>query len=89
MSTREEKGIVRPDMIHLLMQTKKGTLQGDDNGTTNVKSTNTKWDDDDITAQAFLFFLAGFDTASTLLCFAWMPCIQIFNLGSNMRLIKR
>ncbi|PNF23399.1 Cytochrome P450 9e2 [Cryptotermes secundus] len=70
MSTREEQGIVRPDMIHLLMQTKKGTVQGDDNGTTNVKSTNTKWDDDDITAQAFLFFLAGFDTASTLLCFA-------------------
>jgi cytochrome P450 family 9 len=30
----------------------------------------TEWEDDDITAQAVLFFLAGFDTASTLLCFA-------------------
>jgi cytochrome P450 family 9 len=39
MSIREEKGIVRLDMIHLLMQAKKGTLQGDDNGTTNGKIT--------------------------------------------------
>ena len=30
----------------------------------------TEWDDDDLTAQVVLFFLAGFDTASTLLCFA-------------------
>jgi hypothetical protein len=35
MSTREERGIVRPDMIQLLMQAKKGTLQGDDNATAN------------------------------------------------------
>ncbi|XP_023717573.1 cytochrome P450 9e2 isoform X2 [Cryptotermes secundus] len=42
MSTREEKGIVRPDMIHLLMQAKKGTLQGEDNVTTNGKITKPK-----------------------------------------------
>ncbi|XP_023717552.1 cytochrome P450 9e2 isoform X2 [Cryptotermes secundus] len=70
MSTREEKGIVRPDMIHLLMQAKKGTLQGDDNVTNNSKITKPKWEDDDITAQVALFFLAGFDTASSLLSFA-------------------
>jgi hypothetical protein len=38
MSTREEKGIVRPDMIHLLMQAKKGTLHADDNATTTGKT---------------------------------------------------
>jgi cytochrome P450 family 9 len=37
MSTREERGIVRPDMIQLLMQAKKGTLQTDDNATTTGK----------------------------------------------------
>jgi cytochrome P450 family 9 len=31
---------------------------------------NTEWDDDDLTAQVFVFFLAGFETASTLLSFA-------------------
>jgi cytochrome P450 len=39
-------------------------------------------DDEDITAQALLFFLAGFDTTSTLMCFvshqlAVHPEIQI------------
>jgi len=38
MSVREERGIVRPDMIHLLMQAKKGTLQADDNATTTGKA---------------------------------------------------
>jgi len=30
----------------------------------------TEWDDDDLVAQVVLFFMAGFDAASTLLCFA-------------------
>jgi len=38
ISVREERGIVRPDMIHLLMQAKKGTLQADDSATTTGKS---------------------------------------------------
>jgi cytochrome P450 family 9 len=48
MSTREEKGIVRPDMIHLLMQAKKGTLQGDDNSTTNGKITKPSMYDNNV-----------------------------------------
>jgi len=37
ISTREQRGIVRPDMIHLLMQAKKGTLQADDDTATTAK----------------------------------------------------
>jgi hypothetical protein len=39
ISAREQKGIVRPDMIHLLMQARKGTLQVDENGTNNHQIT--------------------------------------------------
>lgn len=66
IATRKREGIVRPDMLQLLMQAKNATLD-EDNSAVNKKM---KLEDDDIIAQAVLFFLAGFDTASTLLCFA-------------------
>ncbi|CAL1686479.1 unnamed protein product [Lasius platythorax] len=56
--TREEQGIVKPDMMHLLMQAQ------DKDGPINHKMTL-----DDIVSQAFIFFLAGFETSSTLMCF--------------------
>ncbi|KAL0107513.1 hypothetical protein PUN28_014675 [Cardiocondyla obscurior] len=57
ISTRREQKIVRPDMIHLLMQARDKV--GEDKLTL-----------DDIVSQAFIFFFAGFDTSSTLMCFA-------------------
>ncbi|KMQ86496.1 cytochrome p450 9e2-like protein [Lasius niger] len=56
--TRDEQGIVRPDMIHLLMQAR------DKDDANNYKMTL-----DDIVSQAFLFFSAGFETSSILMCF--------------------
>lgn len=52
VKARGEQGIVRPDMIQLLLQA------GD------------KFTIDDIVGQAFIFFLAGFDTSATLMCLA-------------------
>lgn len=74
---REEHGIIRNDMIHLLMQAKKGKLKipGEEKEE-NIEGFSTvheadlgieiksKWSDDEIAAQAFLFFLAGFGTVS-------------------------
>lgn len=57
VKTREEEGIVRPDMIHLLMQAKNK-----DNGIDVTIN--------DIIGQVFIFFLAGFDTSSTVMSFA-------------------
>ncbi|XP_014600209.1 PREDICTED: cytochrome P450 9e2-like [Polistes canadensis] len=55
VKARDEQGIIRPDMIHLLIQAR------------DKESSNL--DIQDIVAQAFIFFLAGFDTSSTLMCF--------------------
>jgi len=58
IKAREEQNIVRPDMIHLLMQAR-------DKEDANVHKLTL----DDIVSQAFSFFFAGFDTSSTLMCF--------------------
>ncbi|KAL1509565.1 hypothetical protein ABEB36_004278 [Hypothenemus hampei] len=83
IKVREEKNIVRKDMINLLLEAEKGhkTEEGnaietgyatvqEDSYFDNFKFKQTKYlSDDDITAQALVFFFAGFDTVSTALCY--------------------
>ncbi|KAF5306327.1 hypothetical protein FQA39_LY09025 [Lamprigera yunnana] len=84
MRVRQEKGIFRPDMIHLLMEARKGRIKYDedenklDSSFAIVqeseigKSANFKFSDisdDDLVAQALIFFLAGYDTSSTAISF--------------------
>ncbi|XP_024886574.1 cytochrome P450 9e2-like [Temnothorax curvispinosus] len=59
INARETQDIVRPDMIHLLMQARN-----------KDSASASKMTLDDIVSQAFIFFFAGFDTSSTLMCFA-------------------
>nr|ULR85445.1 cytochrome P450 [Spodoptera frugiperda] len=83
MRNRELKNIIRPDMIHLLMEAKKGKLTHDDIKSNDVatgfatvtesavgkKSVKRDWSDSDLIAQAVVFFVAGFETVSTAMSF--------------------
>ncbi|XP_073945697.1 cytochrome P450 9e2-like isoform X1 [Choristoneura fumiferana] len=84
MNERKAHNIVRPDIIHLLMETKKGqqltyaensandTDAGFDTvgkSTVGKRNVDTVWSDNDLTAQAALFFVGGFETISTAMTF--------------------
>jgi cytochrome P450 family 9 len=80
MKTREKQGIIRNDMIQLMLQAKAGNLSHNNNleekssdGFATVEESHLgkaevkrKWDDADLAAQCFIFFLAGFDTVRSL-----------------------
>ncbi|CAH1130381.1 unnamed protein product [Ceutorhynchus assimilis] len=64
---REKKGIVRQDVINLLLEAKRGIKpEKQDTDEDNQRLLSN----DDITSQAIIFFIAGFETISTTLGFA-------------------
>ncbi|KAG6461830.1 hypothetical protein O3G_MSEX012870 [Manduca sexta] len=83
MDDREANNIIRPDMINILMEVKKGKLSHEEKSTKDVdagfatveesvvgkKEVNREWADDDLVAQAVLFFIAGFETVSSAMSF--------------------
>lgn len=97
MAEREKFNILRHDVVNILMHVRSGNLghQNDEShnddagfataeeshiGKVHVKRT---WDDDEIISQCFLFFIAGFDTSSTVMSFL------AYELAVNQDIQKR
>ncbi|XP_020800979.1 cytochrome P450 9c1 [Drosophila serrata] len=72
MKHRKEQSIVRPDMIHLLMEAQRQfqkdqeAAKGDASAS---KEQHAEFNDEDLLAQCLLFFAAGFETVATCLSF--------------------
>lgn len=83
MANRERDNIVRPDMVHLLMLAKKGKLKHEEeenghhadagfaavNEHLSGNNNEEKLSENQLAAQAMVFFFAGFETISTAISF--------------------
>lgn len=97
MLYRQKESIVRPDMIHLLMESRQDLLNNDqennitcdgfstaeDVSNEQLKGKKRMWTDEYLTAQCFLFFVAGFETSATLLC------VTVHELAENQYIQAR
>ncbi|KAK4873816.1 hypothetical protein RN001_013176 [Aquatica leii] len=68
VTARNKLSIIRPDVIHLLMEAQKDALSQKVDET-NKHSEKFEITDEVMTAQAVVFFMAGFDTSSTAMCY--------------------
>ncbi|XP_049814672.1 probable cytochrome P450 6a13 isoform X2 [Schistocerca nitens] len=84
---REKNNVTRNDFMHLLIQLKNRGFVDDDklNGLMDSSKDVDNWklSMDDVAAQAFVFFLAGFETSSTTMSFA------LYELALNPDVQKR
>ncbi|XP_066602052.1 cytochrome P450 9e2-like [Prorops nasuta] len=69
---REKRGIVRPDMIQLMMEY-------------NRKNAASRLSNDDMTSQAFVFFLGGFDSTATTMAFMALELAVRQDVQSKLR----
>ncbi|KAL5273923.1 hypothetical protein ACFFRR_000597 [Megaselia abdita] len=80
MNQRFEQNIFRPDMINMLMEASGRGVQD----SCDSKSIR-KWSDSELVAQAFLFFLSGFDSVSTVLCFISQELMENKDVQAKLR----
>ncbi|KAF5280488.1 hypothetical protein FQA39_LY18053 [Lamprigera yunnana] len=76
---REKEGLIRPDMIHLLLEARNAARPQIEQNSNDAEAESKSQllndspvsylTDEDITAQALIFFIAGFESSATLMSF--------------------
>jgi len=71
MSVRKKQNIYRPDMINILMQVQKegAEMKEEAYGNGDVTPVKRIWTEDEIVAQCFVFYSAGFNSIAAALSF--------------------
>lgn len=83
---REQNNIIRNDFMQLLIQLKNnGKLDEDENNQTTKRRENFKLTFNEIAAQSFIFFLAGYETSSTVTSFALYEIAQNSAIQDKLR----
>ncbi|KAF2896449.1 hypothetical protein ILUMI_09729 [Ignelater luminosus] len=86
---REENNVVRKDFMHLMIQLKNNVkIENDDNlGELRSKESGNTMSltDDQIAAEAFVFFFAGYDTSATTLSFCFYELASNVEIQENLR----
>ncbi|RZC32690.1 cytochrome P450 6a2, partial [Asbolus verrucosus] len=83
---RERNNVTRNDFLQLLIQLKNnGKLEGDSDEKNGAPPVGTSLTLDEAAAQAFIFFLAGFETTSTTISFALFEMAQNEGIRNKAR----
>lgn len=82
---REKHNVYRKDFMHLLLQLKNRGKITDDEQLTSDGTAEGAITFNELAAQAFVFFLAGFETSSTTMTFALYEITRDKDLQNKMR----
>lgn len=83
---REDNDIYRKDFMHLLLQLKnRGKLSPDGKIKSDGEDGDMKLTLNEVAAQAFVFFIGGFETSSTTISFACFELSQNQNIQDKAR----
>nr|UUB32686.1 cytochrome P450 CYP6BW23 [Dendroctonus valens] len=86
IQSREQNEIYRNDFMHLLLQLKNhGTLSDCKKIDAASQKSQGVITEEDIMAQCFVFFLAGFETSSTNMTFALLELAQHLDIQEKLR----
>lgn len=83
MKYREQQNVVRKDFFQLLVQLRNKGVQSDGQWETEISNDGKNLTLDEVTAQVFIFFLAGFETSASAVSFC------LYEVAKNVEIQRK